>query len=322
MAGTVFVEISLSQVWPFRGDPPLDGEGEGMFQAKRLRIALMIGVIAAVGLFSNPSRAATIDLTPTFPDLTLFSGSLSYTYTAICQNSSGTSIGSCGSGGRNTARWDLTYGLLTITGNTLTLNPDGSGPIGVTDVNGSAPNYSLTVILGFGAGGTALSTILATDPCSGTCSDSGAYSSALAAYGTTANVNFQSGTIVTGTPTSATAFGYAYPFGWGGQNRAGIFEFVFDNVGGDMGVVDDHGGIIASTTNLTHPLLTTSPPVETWDSNGVNFWKNNFSATVTVDTFVPVPAAVWLLGSGLLSLFGMRLARNNREVQGAKELTI
>jgi hypothetical protein len=278
-----------------------------MYRGGRIFSTITALLISGAALVSR-ADAASISLVQAYPDLTLSNGSLSYVYTAICQNSSGSSIGSC-SGPRTIPRWDLTYGRLTITGTTLVLNPDGSSLYPV-----SGDNYSLTVIIGFNSTGTVADKVLAVDPCSGSCSDSGAYSSALSALGTTSHPSFQSGTLITGTPANATDYGYAYNFGWAGQNLAGIFEFVFGNAGGDMGAFGDRGGIIVSTFNLTHPLLAAAPPVETWDSNGVNFWKNGFSATVNVDTFVPVPAAVWLMGSGLLSLFGIRLARKHKDV--------
>jgi hypothetical protein len=185
----------------------------------------------------------------------------------------------------------------------MALNPDGSGLIGV-----SGGSYSLTVVLGFNGTGSALSGILGTDPWSGDT----LYTTSLSATGTTSNPSFQSGTIVTGTPTDATAYGYAYQFGFasGTPNSSGTFEFVFNNIGGDFAAFGSGtGGIIIAVSGLTNP------GTGSWDSQGVNFWKTSHSATnATVNTFVPVPAAVWFFGSGLLSLFGTRLARKHKEV--------
>lgn len=248
--------------------------------------------------FASTSYGASIGLsTNAYPDLTLDPGSLSYTYTEVCQNSTGSSIGSC-SGPRTIHRWDLTYGRLTITGTTLALTLDGNSlPLTV-----SGDNYSLTVILGFNSTGTALSGILAADPWSG----DALYSSALTALGTTSNVNFQSGTLVSGTPTDATAYGYAHPFGYSGVGAAGTFEFVFNNVGGDFAAFGAVGNIVATTTTLTSA-------VGNWDSLGVSFWQTGHSATVFADTVVPLPAAVWLLSSGVLGLFGIGITRKRTE---------
>lgn len=269
--------------------------------------SLATALLLAVG-FAGPVRAASIGLSPSYPDLTTSSATLSYTYTKICQNSSGSSIGSCGSGGRTVDRWDLSYGRLTITKDgSQTLNIDGSGVIPVSNTAGV--NYSLSVILGFNSTGTALSGILASDPYSG----DALYTSSLGAYGLTTNANFQSGTIVTGTPTSAVPYGYSAPFGYSGSDAAGTFEFMFNNVGGDMAAYGGVGGIIASTFNLVHPLLPAGAPVETWDSKGINFWKNNFSAaSVNVDTYVPVPPAAWLFGSALAGLAWVRRRSSNQ----------
>jgi hypothetical protein len=258
--------------------------------------ALLFSGLASV----SAGHAASIGLsTNAYPDLTLDLGTLTYTFTKICQNSTGSSIGTC-TGPRTIDRWDLSYGRLTLTSTTLAVVPDNSSlPFQVT-----GDNYNLTVVFGFNSTGTALSGILASDPYSG----DALYTTSLNATGTTTNPSFQSGTLVTGTPTDATAYGYAYPFGYSGFNGAGTFEFVFNNVGGDFAAFGSVGKIVATMTTLTSA-------VGNWDSLGIDFWKTGHSATgVAADTVVPVPAAVWLLGSGLMSLFGVRLTRKHREV--------
>jgi hypothetical protein len=252
---------------------------------------------------ASPAQAVSIGLTPVYPDLTTSGATLSYTYTKICQNTSGSSIGTCGGGGRTVDRWDLSYGRLTVTKDgTQSLNIDGTGVLPVSNTTGV--NYSLTVILGFNATGTALSGILATDPYSG----DAVFNSFMTAQGNTTNPAFQ-GVLIEGTPTSAIPWGYSGVFGYSGSDAAGTFEFMFNNVTGDMATYSgaDLGGIIISTFNLSHTLLPAGVPVETWDSKGVNFWKNNFSASsATVDTFVPVPGAAWLFGSALACLGWLR----------------
>jgi len=270
----------------------------------RLLAALRTAFASSLLLALSPGlHAASIGLTPSFPDLTTSSATLTYTYTAICENDLG-GTGTCGgvaSGGGSTAsrtydaaRWDLTYGMLTLTKDgSQTLNPDGSGAIGVSNTAGL--NYDLKVVVGFNGTGTALSGILATDPYSGDAVNT----TALGAYGVTVNPSFQSGTIVTGTPTDATAYGYAYPFGYAGSGAAGTFEFVFNNVGGDFAAFGGVGGIIISTFNLSNST-------GSWDTQGISFWKISHSGTANVDTFVPVPGAVWLLGSALAALATIR----------------
>lgn len=255
--------------------------------------------LSAILLAGAPlSQAASIGLAPSYPDLTTSSAALSYTYVAICERTNG-SISTCG-GQYTIARWDLSYGRLTITKDgSQVLNPDGTGIVPVSNTAGL--NYNLTVILGFNAGGTALSGILLNDPYSG----DALYTSNLVATGMTTYPGFTSGTIVSGTPTSAIPYGFSAVFGHSGTDAAGTFEFMFNNVGGDMAAFGSNGGIIASTFNLSHALLP-GGGAATWDSKGVNFWKNNFSGTVNVDTFVPVPAAVWLFGSALASMGWLR----------------
>jgi hypothetical protein len=257
-------------------------------------------IFAAVLVAAAPlSQAASIGLAPSYPDLTTSTAALSYTYTAVCQNSSGSQIGTC-AGSRTIARWDLSYGRLTITKDgSQILNPDGTGIVPVSNTTGL--NYDLTVILGFTAGGTALSGILLDDPYSG----DALYTSNLVATGLTPDPGFVSGTIVSGTPTDAVPYGFSEAFGYSGTDLAGVFEFKFNNVAGDMAMFGDNGGLIASTFNLTHALLAGGGGA-TWDSKGINFWKNSFSASVTVDTFVPVPAAAWMFGSALACVGWLR----------------
>jgi hypothetical protein len=268
-------------------------------------------LLLALGI-GQGAQAAPINLTPSYPDLTTFGATLSYSYVAVCARRNDASVfGVCNTGsGQNTfdgaQNWSLSYGRFTLSGNVpQTLNEAGSGAVGVTDSNSTASNYNLTVILGFNSTGTALSGILATDPwVSGT---DGTYNSALSAFGTVAgNPNFQSGTIVTGTPVNATTYGYLYPFGYSGTGAAGTFEFVFDNIGGDFAAYAGpgaYGGIIVSTFNLTGAA-------GGWDAAGIGFWKTAHSGTANVDTFVPVPGAVWLFGSALAGLAALRRKAN------------
>lgn len=272
-----------------------------MRSAKAFAVGRLIQVAAVFLAGASVSQAASLSpaLVPSFPDLTTSSATLSYTYVAICARSNG-SVSTCG-GQYTTARWDLSYGRLTITKDgSQVLNPNGTGIVPVSNTAGL--NYDLTVILGFNAGGTALSGILSNDPYSG----DALYTSNLLATGMTTHPGYLSGTIVSGTPTSAIPYGFSSLFGHAGTDAGGTFEFLFNNVGGGMAATGStNGGVIASTFNLSHALLPGGGGA-TWDSKGVNFWKNNFSGTVNVDTFVPVPAAVWMFGSALTCMGWLR----------------
>jgi len=100
--------------------------------------------------------------------------------------------------------------------------------------------------------------------------------------GTVASLGFNSGTLLTG---DLTALGF--------NNAGDPLEFLFDVTGGDAfalyGGGSLSGGIILSNSGF--------------EGN----WENSFTADATAasDTgVVPVPAAVWLFGSGLIGLVG------------------
>ena len=106
--------------------------------------------------------------------------------------------------------------------------------------------------------------------------------------GTVASLGFNSGTLLTG---NLTAFGFP---DLGGDP----LEFLFDVTGGDAaGLYGSIGGIILGGTNFTGDFTT--------DFTGTG------SAVADVAP-VPLPAAVWLFGAGLLGLVG--LGRNRVRV--------
>jgi hypothetical protein len=251
----------------------------------KLQSVLSVTIVTLLLVLQLPANAATLDLTPAYPDLTTWSSSMAYDYTTstpdLCFNVGGgpsSATGPCGttSGNRDYSgaiAEDGTpgFGLFSITGSTLSLNIDGSANLGV-----AGGSYSLTADFDENGGFTGGS---------------------INVLGTTSDPDFQSGTLLTGN---------LFNFGFGGTDAAGIFEFEIDSLGGDMAAFGNLGGVIASTFNLAtyggnwDPLLDNNPA----------FWQQSFTASGNVDTFVPLPAAVWLFGSGLLGLAGF--ARRNK----------
>lgn len=134
-----------------------------------------------------------------------------------------------------------------------------------------------------------------------------------------------SGTIVTGDLVD---------FGWGGTNESGLFEFFYDCTGGDYcddAIWDaDNGGTVIDTRELAfgaHMVNSCDGSVGDmcynlgdWDASGLMTQEFStgkctnpnptlctaLSGLTTSDTFVPVPAAMWLFGPALGLLAFMR----------------
>jgi len=122
-----------------------------------------------------------------------------------------------------------------------------------------------------------------------TIDDSGALvSGTLSIGGTVASLGFNSGTLLTGT---LTAFGFPDA---GGDP----LEFLFDVTGGDAAGLYGSvpGGIILSDAGFTGDF--------TNDFNNAGFGVADVAP-------VPLPAAVWLFGAGLLSLAGFGRRRQH-----------
>jgi hypothetical protein len=262
-------------------------------------------------MWGGVTQGAAINLPPPpvgDVDITTFGASLTYTYSPICSKKSD---GSGGTGACNStykyARWDLTTGTLKITGKTMTLDPDSGGPVAPYNVTNG--NFTFSAKFGFNSSGTALVLKIAND----TPDD-------LVITGNTTAPGFAGPTLITGeiADASTVAMGggpWAYPFGYSGSKNAsgntstGVFEFVLLQLTGDIGSTGALPGyLVASTSALVHPLLPSGTTKgTTFDSKGINFWKKNFTASnVRVDTYVPVPAALVLLGSALATFFGIR----------------
>jgi hypothetical protein len=241
------------------------------------------GVALIVALVSPAVHASALNLIPAFPDLTTFNATMTNTWTPEqCFRSNGNPV-ACSNSQVDPTQTIPASGLFVIAGTTMALNPDGSGLIAVT----SGPNglsYNLTANFssnGLFTGGTLLAT------------------------GTTSDPAWQSGTIIDADLTN---------FGFSGSGSAGVFEFEFNDpfMTGDMAAFwGGYSGVIATTFNMS-PTFTGD-----WDpslDNNPAFWQRSFSATGNVDTFVPVPAAIWLFGSGLVGLVGFARRRYTRGV--------
>lgn len=89
-------------------------------------------------------------------------------------------------------------------------------------------------------------------------------------------------------------------FGFAGSTNTGILEFTFNTV---SGVINDDlgpfsaGGIIISVSSSSMANFDVDVLTTNWTGGGV------------ADVFVPVPAAVWLFGSGLIGLLGVARQR-------------
>jgi hypothetical protein len=243
-------------------------------------IALLVALIAPA------VHAVGLNLVPMYPDLTTFGATMTNTWTPAtynCFRSNGNPV-DCSSPLVDPAQTVLVQpasGVFTIAGTSMALNPDGSTLLPV-----SGGSYNLTANFdnsGIFTGGTLLAT------------------------GTTSDPAWQSGTIIDADLTN---------FGFSGSGSAGVFEFEFNDpfMTGDMAAFwGGYSGVIATTFNMS-PTFTGD-----WDpslDNNPAFWQRSFSATGNVDTFVPVPvpAAIWLFGSGLVGLMGFARRRYTRGV--------
>ena len=174
----------------------------------------------------------------------------------------------------------------------------------------------------------------------------GACAGGLGCYTLDASFNsggeFQSGTInLTGTTaggqlgplnSGTLVQGNLTDFGWGGMDESGLFEFIYDFTGGDFSTVwgATNGGTVIDTRELAFGagLLGTCNGADQsdcydlgdWDASGLMTQEFStaqpngifLSGLTTSDTFVPVPAAIWLFGSALGYLALMR----RRALQG------
>ena len=250
-------------------------------------------LIAASFVFAMGSvQAASLGLTTDNPDIAADNSDIVYTYTAMCTSDDGGAdaelCGTTAGNGKNATSWNVaseadSFGLLTI---------DGSGNF-FTDVfeSGTDTGYLQNGVYNLDANFNG----------DGTFSDGSisiTYNGTFDLTGSAVGDNFTSGTALIADLAD---------FGFSGTGAAGAFEFTYTNISGDLLAfftdLNDVGGIIAGTFDQ-------APVTGDWDSN-MSF-QGDFAATSNVDTFVPVPAAVWLFGSGLLGLAGF--ARSRRKI--------
>ncbi|MEW6330086.1 MAG: hypothetical protein AB1560_01365 [Pseudomonadota bacterium] len=104
------------------------------------------------------------------------------------------------------------------------------------------------------------------------------------------------------TSTGGLLSGNLEDFGWSlNSGSNGVLEFTF---GGASGVIADlgyhGGGMILSVSSSTLTNFGTQALTTSWTGSGLG------------DVFVPVPAAVWLFGSGILALLGVARRKTGR----------
>jgi len=204
-------------------------------------------------------------------------------------------------------------GLYPLSGNAALLGLDSTGKFpdltsnGTIDYShdGSSGLFELDdsgIFLMSWAGATLTDFISATYDLNGTFDSSGNFtggSVTVTGSSATADPLWSGPNILTATLTD---------FGFQGDGAAGVFEFEFSSATGDMTQFGHFsGGIIVTTVDLAGSGITA-----TWDPGDdgqPGFFLQDFSGSAnSVDTFVPVPPALWLFGTALAGLFGMRRA--------------
>lgn len=95
-------------------------------------------------------------------------------------------------------------------------------------------------------------------------------------------------------PAGGLLSGNLEDFGWSlGTSSNGILEFTFGNASGVIADLGFHGGgMILTVSSSTLSNFGTQALTTSWTGSGFG------------DVFVPVPATVWLFGSGILALLG------------------
>lgn len=238
----------------------------------------------AVLLFSVSlvSQAALIGLTGGFPDFGLASDQI-FTYDANCD---GTFAGDCSAG----------QGKLTISGTVGSYTEAPDGTIIAAQVTNDA--FFLQLILDIGS-----ETVV-----------TGSTSSYFTLDGIVRfpfptplydGSTHPSGHLLSG---DLNLFGYA---GDAGPSTGGTLDLTFNNADGYIanGTLSELGDVNFTNGGMILTVGTSSLAAGTF---GSNLLTNDWTGTGLGDVFVvPIPAAIWLFGSGLLTLLGFTRARHS-----------
>lgn len=175
-------------------------------------------------------------------------------------------------------------GTFTVDGSLMSLNVDGNGSIQVT----GSTDY--TLIANFDLSGNFID-------------------GDISITGTTTDANFSGTNLLSGD---------ILDFGFSGTGQAGSFEFTFDNLIGDFAAYGAEAGTIISTTDFSIGFPNYSGSWDPLNDGNTAFWTQEFSGTAEINTFalnpVPVPAAAWLFGSGLIALFSTARSKKRNQI--------
>lgn len=237
---------------------------------KKIAWRVLLGLATLV---SASAQATALNLVPSVPDV-FTDTTVVYSY-AICENNNG-ATGDCGqsasTGGSPAARLydaprlDLSYRLSITDLNNALFYIDGISP--QTGFLGD-----MTLSAQFDANGAFLSGTL--------------------------SISRSSGAQLPGLPANTTSImtGTIFNFGFAGTGSGGILEFETNVTGGAWLALTSKTGTIAGTT------ISSGIPTGAWTDSSL--FQHSWSGSSTPNTFVPVPAAAWLLGSGLIALVGV-----------------
>ena len=247
--------------------------------------------VAAFLVLMQSAYAAPLSLIPGYPDV---SGNINvgYTYWAAdqCWNNAHTLSGTCtGTGGSyknlNGVRYNAGGTLhFTSADGIMFMNDTGTGFEGFTGT------YS--VVAKFDVNGNFVST-----GSSLTITNSSTINTVHYA-GSSSTTSIAPGTLL----SSISLFG----FNFAGTGAAGGFEFQANYLSGALASL---GYTLAGAKE--NPITISSGAVgSTTDWTTANMMKHNFSGYGSTNTWVPIPAAVWLFGSGVLGLAAFVRRRN------------
>lgn len=252
-----------------------------------LRSTIAISLIGLALMNSQAANAALIGVVPSYPDITTNSTDITYSFV--------TSVG-----GTMTINGRLTADQVSQTIKLSAADVGNVRMICASNVVASAcnPAVSLTsysLIANFDANGTFTGGTLSV----------GGYVNGVYNY---TGYQPQAGLANSGTLLTATlsAMGFNGSAGTAAYDHLAL-DFTLTNTNGDLSHVVSGfaGGLIWHGDVNTAGVATYGG---NWDLQATPF-KKSFSCTgsacnSTLDTYVPVPAAVWLFGSALTGLFG------------------